>query len=38
MNSVLRATSTYWSQPFDTQFSPWASQRRCPSQIASISG
>ena len=22
-NSLLRATSTYWSQPLDTQFSPW---------------
>ena len=26
-NSTLRNTSTYWSQPFETQFSPSASQR-----------
>ena len=37
-NSSLRATSTYWSQPFDWQFSPCASQRAWPSQIARPSG
>ena len=37
-NSTLRATSMYWSHPLDVQFSPWASHRMCPSQIADPSG
>ncbi len=37
-NSSLLATSTYWSQPFEVQFRPWASQRVWPSHTACTNG